>query len=590
MIKSGFSDKWLEELKSRTNIVDVIGSYATLTKKGKNYWACCPFHTEKTPSFAINEFEQFYHCFGCHAGGDVIRFVMEIESVSFYEAVKMLAERAGIPLPEIKEDENIIAHKKKVAKMTELMRDTAKHYHQNLRLPEGQKALQYLRSRGFKDSTIVKFGLGASVGFTEVVEHLRQLGYSEQLMKEAGVVNVSRDRCFDHLSNRVITPIFNQYGEVIAFGGRELEKSGYGKYQNTVNTPLFDKSKTLYGLNFVRNYKKSNPLDSIIVVEGYMDVISLSQAGIENVVASMGTSFTQYQARLLKKLVNKVYTCFDGDSAGQEATLRGLDILRSENIEVMVISIPDDMDPDEYVKAHGVDGFRRLISDALPLIEYKLYLAERGLDPSNPTSRTKYVEKALSVLKELPTEAEREVYLPTISEKSGITFGGLKNTLESGRFTDSASTLTKQEPKKNSEDKDKDMSYYTPARFVLYSLIREMPYATLNEDLLPYLEDDTHRDLYRYYVECKQNGTKLITGNIFTAVEDEREAEAILSPACDTDDSKVSTRYYLECLASLKRRYVDKMVIELNESIRVETDKTKRDELLSRLNELLLNR
>ncbi|MBO5925659.1 MAG: DNA primase [Clostridia bacterium] len=590
MIKSGFSDKWLEELKSRINIIDVIGSYATLTRKGKNYWACCPFHTEKTPSFAINEMEQYYHCFGCHAGGDVIRFVMEIESVSFYEAVKMLAERAGIPLPEIKEDENIIAHKKKVAKMTELMRDTAKHYHSNLRLPDGQKALQYLRGRGFKDSTIVKFGLGVSTGFTEVVDHLKSLGYSEQLMLEAGVVNVSKDRYFDHLSNRVITPIFNQYGEVVAFGGRELEKSGYGKYQNTINTPLFDKSKTLYGLNFVRNYKKNNPLDSIIVVEGYMDVISLAQAGIENVVASMGTSFTQYQARLLKKLVSKVYTCFDGDLAGQEATLRGLDILRSENIDVLVISIPDDMDPDEYIKAHGVDAFKGLISSALPLIEYKLYLAELGLDPTNPTSRSKYVEKALSVLKELPTEAEREVYLPIISEKSGITFGGLKNTLESGRFTDSASTLTREEPKKNNVDKDKDMSYYTPARFVLYSLIREMSYADLNEDLLPYLEDDTHRDLYRYYVECKQNGVKLITGNMFTAVEDEKEAEAILSPSCNSEDNSISSKYFVESLASLKRRYVDKMVADLNERIRVEPDKAKRSELLSILNELILKR
>ena len=590
MIKSGFSDKWLEELKSRINIIDVIGSYTTLTHKGKNYWACCPFHTEKTPSFAINEMEQYYHCFGCHAGGDVIRFVMEIESVSFYEAVKMLAERAGIPLPEIKEDENIIAHKKKVAKMTELMRDTAKHYHSNLRLPDGQKALQYLRGRGFKDSTIVKFGLGVSAGFTEVVDHLKSLGYSEQLMLEAGVVNVSKDRYFDHLSNRVITPIFNQYGEVVAFGGRELEKSGYGKYQNTINTPLFDKSKTLYGLNFVRNYKKNNPLDSIIVVEGYMDVISLAQAGIENVVASMGTSFTQYQARLLKKLVSKVYTCFDGDLAGQEATLRGLDILRSENIDVLVISIPDDMDPDEYIKAHGVDAFKGLISSALPLIEYKLYLAELGLDPTNPTSRSKYVEKALSVLKELPTEAEREVYLPIISEKSGITFGGLKNTLESGRFTDSASTLTREEPKKNNVDKDKDMSYYTPARFVLYSLIREMSYAELNEDLLPYLEDDTHRDLYRYYVECKQNGVKLITGNMFTAVEDEKEAEAILSPSCNSEDNSISSKYFVESLASLKRRYVDKMVKDLNERIRVEPDKAKRSELLSILNELILKR
>ncbi|MBR7160607.1 MAG: DNA primase [Clostridia bacterium] len=590
MIKSGFSDKWLEELKSRINIIDVIGSYTTLTRKGKNYWACCPFHTEKTPSFAINEMEQYYHCFGCHAGGDVIRFVMEIESVSFYEAVKMLAERAGIPLPEIKEDENIIAHKKKVAKMTELMRDTAKHYHSNLRLPDGQKALQYLRGRGFKDSTIVKFGLGVSAGFTEVVDHLKSLGYSEQLMLEAGVVNVSKDRYFDHLSNRVITPIFNQYGEVVAFGGRELEKSGYGKYQNTINTPLFDKSKTLYGLNFVRNYKKNNPLDSIIVVEGYMDVISLAQAGIENVVASMGTSFTQYQARLLKKLVSKVYTCFDGDLAGQEATLRGLDILRSENIDVLVISIPDDMDPDEYIKAHGVDAFKGLISSALPLIEYKLYLAELGLDPTNPTSRSKYVEKALSVLKELPTEAEREVYLPIISEKSGITFGGLKNTLESGRFTDSASTLTREEPKKNNVDKDKDMSYYTPARFVLYSLIREMSYAELNEDLLPYLEDDTHRDLYRYYVECKQNGVKLITGNMFTAVEDEKEAEAILSPSCNSEDNSISSKYFVESLASLKRRYVDKMVADLNERIRVEPDKAKRSELLSILNELILKR
>lgn len=590
MIKSGFSDKWLEELKSRVNIIDVIGSYTTLTRKGKNYWACCPFHTEKTPSFAINEMEQYYHCFGCHAGGDVIRFVMEIESVSFYEAVKMLAERAGIPLPEIKEDENIIAHKKKVAKMTELMRDTAKHYHSNLRLPDGQKALQYLRGRGFKDSTIVKFGLGVSAGFTEVVDHLKSLGYSEQLMLEAGVVNVSKDRYFDHLSNRVITPIFNQYGEVVAFGGRELEKSGYGKYQNTINTPLFDKSKTLYGLNFVRNYKKNNPLDSIIVVEGYMDVISLAQAGIENVVASMGTSFTQYQARLLKKLVSKVYTCFDGDLAGQEATLRGLDILRSENIDVLVISIPDDMDPDEYIKAHGVDAFKGLISSALPLIEYKLYLAELGLDPTNPTSRSKYVEKALSVLKELPTEAEREVYLPIISEKSGITFGGLKNTLESGRFTDSASTLTREEPKKNNVDKDKDMSYYTPARFVLYSLIREMSYAELNEDLLPYLEDDTHRDLYRYYVECKQNGVKLITGNMFTAVEDEKEAEAILSPSCNSEDNSISSKYFVESLASLKRRYVDKMVADLNERIRVEPDKAKRSELLSILNELILKR
>lgn len=583
MAKGGFGEKWLEELKARNDIVEVIQKYINLTQKGKNYWGLCPFHHEKTPSFAVNAQEQFYHCFGCGVGGDVIRFIMEIENVDFYEACKQLAQRAGMKMPELHEDENTLAQKKRKEQMLLMMRDAARYYHANLRSEEGAPAREYLEKRGISMQTAVRFGIGYSTGFRGLIGYLKEKGYSEDLMLEAGIAE-KKSSAYDALADRLIIPIFNSYGDVVAFGGRILEKVKFAKYKNTATTPLFDKSNTLYGLNFIKKVKNTEGLSSVIIVEGYMDVISLVQAGFTNVVASMGTSLTLSQARIIKRYAEKVYISYDGDGAGQTATLRGLDILKNQGLKVKVISLPDNLDPDDVIKKYGSDGYRKLIEEAKPLTEYKLSRLEPLLK-DDPESRIEYASAALDVLRGLDNAVERETYLPVIRDKSGISTDYLRRELEVQK---SSAPQQKPEAQKSLIEGDGAKSaYYLSARFVLYANLYGHKYIDDTESLLPYLEDDAHRDIMRYIESMRAKKEKIVIGNLFNVLDNTDELNVILG--LNTRDCVDLEKYYNESVAKLKKRYFDAKIKNLSDEISAEKDLIKKAELLKQLNSLILS-
>ena len=337
-IMAAFPEEWLNELLSKTDIVRVVGDYVSLTPKGGRFWGCCPFHNEKTPSFSVTPEKQMYYCFGCHAGGGAIHFVIE--------AVKLLAQRAGMELPDEVNDARLRAERAYKERLYNACKEAAIFYNKKLLSAEGKAAQEYLKRRGIGGKMAVRFGLGyAPEGWHNLMDYLEQKGYSRKEMVDAGLAIASKKDggAYDAYRGRLIYPIISATGRVMAFGARTMKKDDEPKYINTGDTPIYNKRYNLYALNMQRGKR----VGELIMVEGYMDVISLFAAGIENAVASLGTAMTQQQARLIKRYADKMYLCYDGDSAGQAATLRGLDILSAEGIDPKVIVIPGNMDPDD---------------------------------------------------------------------------------------------------------------------------------------------------------------------------------------------------------------------------------------------------
>ena len=372
-----FNDRFIEELKFKCDIVSVISQYVPLVKKGTRYACVCPFHSDRNPSMYVNPQGQFYHCFGCGASGDVITFVMEMESLGYVDAVKFLADRAGMDLPEYKADADYRKKKDRQETLKALMKDAARYYHANLvRKQEGEEARRYLAGRGITDEICTRFGLGLSLGYDQMQAYLRRKGYAAADLRDCGLA--VGDRLSDAFAGRIIVPIMNGMGDVVAFGGRIYRgEKDVAKYKNSTNTLLFDKSRCVYGINFVKREKRrGNGFKNLILVEGYMDVISLASAGFLNAVAGMGTALTPQQAREIKKLTDTVFVCYDGDDAGRKAAVRNVEPLLAEGLDVMVVSLAEGLDPDDTIRQEGADGFRKRLEAALPVIEYKLKLCE----------------------------------------------------------------------------------------------------------------------------------------------------------------------------------------------------------------------
>lgn len=585
MANNGFNERWVEELKSKCDILTVIGKYTRLTRKGRSYWGLCPFHHEKTPSFSVNEAGQYYHCFGCGVGGDVIKFVMAIENIDFIDAVKLLADQVGMKLPDLGDGEGMREAKQKKDKLRAMMKLAAKHYFDNLKLSGGARALEYLRNRGIEDKYIVRFGLGASLGAFEMIDYLSKQGYSKELMVEAGLAELKNGKYLDAYQGRLMFPIFNNFGEVVAFGGRALDKTSFAKYKNTTQTTLFDKSKTIYGLNLINKLKQREKVTSLIMVEGYMDTISLVQAGIENVVASMGTALTQFQAKKLKNYCDTVYICYDGDTAGQTATLRGLDILKNAGLKVLVVSLPDGLDPDDVIKKRGRDSFIRLLDEAKPLVEYKLSLAEKLLD-GTLDGRTAYASKALDVLSEIDGSVEKEAYLPIVREKSGLSLDSLKRDLydtKRVKHEDTPPVVGTIKPKLPKADQ----AYYTSARYVLSAMLASRDYVWTGESLTEYFILSAHKDAYNYCVLCHDAGKDIVAGNLYGVVDDD-ELNAVLATPLSQGDDVSEARFFAQCVAKLRKTYLDKRIALITTKIKETTDEQEKKELLGELNLLVI--
>ncbi|KZL93901.1 DNA primase [Clostridium magnum] len=405
------SEDVIQKVKEANDIVDIISESVKLKRAGRNYSGLCPFHHEKTPSFSVSQDKQIYKCFGCGEAGNVITFVMKTRNLTFPEALKLLADKANIDL----ELDNDRENKDSFEKLYKLNVAAARYFFKSLQ--ENDNAKRYLLNRGITESTIRKFGLGFSLNSWDgIFKHLISKGYTELDMLTGGlIIKSQKGSCYDRFRNRIIFPVFDYRGKVIGFGGRVLDDSK-PKYLNSPETTLFKKGINLYGLNFAI---KSNNSRALIIVEGYMDCISLHQQGITNAVASLGTALTINQAKLIKRYADKVIISYDADSAGQMATMRGLEILKQVGLEVRVLTVPQGKDPDEFVRNNGREAFLKLIDEALTLTDYKIKVIRESSNLNNSNDVIKYAEKALKVIADLDP-IETEIYVKKISEETKI--------------------------------------------------------------------------------------------------------------------------------------------------------------------------
>mgnify|MGYP003266896446 FL=1 len=423
-----YPDELIEEVRMKNDIVDVISGYVRLQKKGANYFGLCPFHNEKSPSFSVSPGKQMYYCFGCGAGGNVYTFIQEYENYTFPEAVKMLADRAGVNLPEIEYSEEAKKAESKRSRLLEINKEAAKYFYFQLRARQGETGYRYLRDRQLSDETIKKFGLGfANKTSNDLVQYLRSKGYSPELIHEAGLCNVDEKHgMYDKFWNRVIFPIEDINHRVIGFGGRVMG-DGTPKYLNSPETPIFDKSRNLYGLNFARTSRKGN----IILCEGYMDVISMHQAGFDQAVASLGTAFTLGQASLLKRYTKEVLLSYDSDGAGVKAALRAIGILKEAGLTGKIISLEPYKDPDEFMKNLGKEAFQERIDHAENSFLFEIRMLEKEYNLSDPEDKTRFHREIARKLCDFSEEVERDNYIEAVAEKYHIGFENLRKLVGS---------------------------------------------------------------------------------------------------------------------------------------------------------------
>lgn len=418
-----YPEELIEEIRMKNDIVDVVSGYVKLQKKGASYFGLCPFHNEKSPSFSVSGAKQMYYCFGCGAGGNVFTFLMNYENYTFGEAVKFLAKRAGVALPEAEYSAEMKQKETHRARLLEANKEAAKYFYYQLRSGQGTAGYRYLAGRQLTEETMKKFGLGfAGKNGRDLVRYMKQKGFEDALLQEAGLAGFDeRSGMHDKFWNRVMFPIQDINHRVIGFGGRVMG-DGTPKYLNSPETPVFDKSRNLYGLNFARTARAGN----IILCEGYMDVISLHQAGFTQAVASLGTAFTSGQASLLKRYTDKVLLSYDSDGAGVKAALRAIGILKEAGLTGKVIDMRPYKDPDEFIKNLGREAYQERIDNAENSFFFEIRMAERDYDLEDPESKTAFYKEIARRLCNFEIEVERENYLEAVADKYHIGFENLR--------------------------------------------------------------------------------------------------------------------------------------------------------------------
>lgn len=451
-----YSDDLINEIFSQSDIVDYVSQYVKLRKNGRDYTGLCPFHKEKSPSFHVNQDKQLFHCFGCGAGGNLVQFVMKAEGLDFVEALKLMADRAGIILPEEDNtvDDRAYQQKKMIYSMNKL---AARFFYDTLiNSDTGKIALEYFAARKITPRTINKYGLGyAPDSFDSLKSYMNTNGYSDNDLLTAGLCVTKNGKIYDKFRGRVMFPIIDLRGNVIAFGGRiinDAEKDGYKppKYLNSADTPVFNKGKNLFSLNLA----KKDSIAQCILCEGYMDVISVYQAGVHNIVATLGTALTENQAKLLMKYTNEILLCYDSDEAGQAATRRAIEIINSVGGRCKVMRLKNAKDPDEYIKNNGIELFKKAISDALASTEYLIRMLKTHYDVDNPDGKTLFINDAAGILSTLTNAVEIDAYVKKISDETGVSKDAIYAEIKKLRVKDNNPAKVYQQVKYGNKKKE----------------------------------------------------------------------------------------------------------------------------------------
>ncbi len=584
-----YSDELIEEIKSRNDIVDIISQYVVLKRSGRNFFGLCPFHKEKSPSFSVSPDKQIFHCFGCGVGGNVFHFVSKIENLSFRETVEMLAERSGVELPtlENEEDNKLLQLKSKVYQINEL---TAKFYHENLYKPSAKKAQEYVKKRRLDNNTLKNFLIGYSGTFNELYLMLKAKGFTEEEILASSLVNKTQDGKFiDRFRGRLMFPIQDVRNRVIAFGGRVLDDSK-PKYINSPENIVYSKGRHLFGLNVA----KRSDLKKIIIVEGYMDAISLHQRGISYAVASLGTAMTEAQGRLLRRSSQQVIIGYDADGAGQAATMRGLEILQGLGCDVRILQIEGAKDPDEFVVKYGPERFEKQVEKAISLVEYKVKVLKNSLNLEHPNDKIKFLKEIAKVLSKIDNEIEREVYVQKIASEYQISkeaiyaeISKLENTA-----TTSKKILEKSKPRlevkptikeDNANDKKEKLIIYLLINYPNESYEKIRAKVSVED-----IKNETNKAIIKKLYEEFEKGN-INTNNVLDWFEDENiinEITWIL--AYDFEITEVN-----KCIDDILKIYEkEKITLERNEILRQLEEEgltqEQKYELEKRLNDIII--
>ena len=525
-----YSDELVEEVRQRNDIVDIISGYVNLKKKGGNYFGLCPFHNEKSASFSVSPGKQMYYCFGCGAGGNVFTFIMNYENYTFAEAIKLLADRAGIALPEIEDSKEAREKENRRKTLLQINKEAATYFYYQLRAPQGRVGLDYLKGRQLSDETMNRFGLGYSNKTSnDLCQYLRHKGYPDELIRESGVaVFNEKYGMSDKFWNRVMFPIQDVNHRVIGFGGRVMGE-GEPKYLNSPETPVFDKSRNLYGLNFARTARQ----DNIILCEGYMDVIAMHQAGFTQAVASLGTAFTSGQANLLRRYTENVILSYDSDGAGVKAALRAIGILKEAGLTGKVLNLEPYKDPDEFMKNLGREEFVKRLSQAENTFFFELRMMQKQYDLSDPEAKTKFYNEIAKKLCGFSEEVERENYTEAVAEKYNISMESLKK-LVTGYAAKMGMVAEVIRPKQPVQQKNTPKEQQENVQKLLLTWLVEEPhlYKKIKKYITPLsftneLYRQVAQELFPKLEEGKPNPAAIISR--FSQEEEQREAASLFN-------------------------------------------------------------
>ena len=565
-----------EKVKDRLDIVEVVSEYVNLKKTGKNYQGLCPFHQEKTPSFTVNPDNQFYYCFGCGKGGDIFNFIMEIENVTFYESLKLLAKKANLQMPDSRGYSK--EYNQKREKLFEIHQLAAKFYNYLLLNKQiGNEAFKYLSERGYTEKDLERYYIGyAPDSWHSLYNFLSKRDFADQILKESGLIGHKNNNYYDKFRDRIMFPIFNSQGEVIAFGGRRLddEDKSSPKYYNSPETLIFHKSKNLYGINWAKKgFRNKN---SAVIMEGYTDVITAHKYGINNAVASLGTALTLDQAKILKRYVDTVYIAFDPDFAGEQATLKGLDILKEADLNVRVIELPEESDPDDFIKDKGVDDFENLMESSYNLIEFKIRRIINDEEKYNINQRIDRSKKVLKVLSEINDPIERDVYLNKTADILNIDKEAMQEALNS--FNQKNRQENEDKNRIKEKDSKKELEDLNHQDLLLKTLIDNPERIKQAENEL---EPEYFQGIYRKAFNLiLEKGFDILKTNIEQEVDNQKLADYFMILTVK-ERQEVSEEKFNALLELMKDEYKKRAKNELFHKLQnVQLEKSKLDNLL----------
>ncbi len=567
----GIPENIIEEIRQQTDLPELVGEYLNLERRGKNMIGLCPFHSEKTPSFTVSPEKQLFHCFGCGASGNAFSFIMQMDNLIFPEAARLLADRAGIKMPEKKRYSS--AEEDLKTRIFKLNNMAAKFYAYHLNNSNaGEKALQYLYQRGVTQQAIEEFMVGyAPAEWSGFFTFARKKGVAAELLVQAGLVSPGRDKgYYDRFRDRIIFPIFDISGKIAGFGGRLLQGNGEKtpKYLNSPETPVFNKSFILYGMNIAREWIRREK--TAIIMEGYTDVITAYQAGIKNVVASLGTSLTSNQARSLRSQTDSAVTAYDSDSAGQAATWRGLSILQSTGCLVHVAELPEGSDPDDYIREKGSEAFLKILRQATPLMEYRLAQLKRRYDLSEPGRRREYLEELMDILMAAVNPIEQNYYLKKAAEELGVDEDTLRSELKKRR---SKGNRYQQAGKKEVAENQHRINI-KPAEKILISLMlqsKELAKLSRNQLQLDYIDDELVRQIINTILEQAKIEKAVTADKILDSFEDPKIiniiTEAVTDPSLQDLPPQTAKRMTEDCINQLYAVWAQRKQKELQKRL-----------------------